>query len=97
LQNVEDVVTLLHKHLSSQVETSYTRERRTVTHTFWHVKKLDVDLHTTYTCDTTKGSQNIHLVRFVGNNDVNKLLKKDFACFYCHCLDGNFITCVNLA
>jgi hypothetical protein len=50
-----------------------------------------------YTCDTIKGSQDIHSIRYVNSSDVNKLLKKHLACFYCHYLDGNFTTCVNLA
>ncbi len=39
----------------------------------------------------------MHSMRSFSSNDVNKLLKKDLAFFYCHCLDSNFKACVNLA
>jgi hypothetical protein len=35
-------------------------------------------------------------MRSFSNNDVHKLLKKNLAFFYCHCLDSNFNACVNL-
>jgi hypothetical protein len=35
-------------------------------------------------------------MRSFNSNDVNKLLKKDLAFFYFHCLDSNFKACVNL-
>jgi hypothetical protein len=28
--------------------------------------------------------------------DVNKLMKKSLSCFYCFCVDGNFLACDNI-
>lgn len=64
---------------------------------FWHVKISDVNQQTIYTCDNIERCQNLYLVRSFSGSDVNKLLKKDLAYFYCHCLDSNFIACANLA
>jgi hypothetical protein len=36
-------------------------------------------------------------MRYFNSNYVNKLLKKDLAFFYFHCLDSNFKACVNLS
>jgi hypothetical protein len=35
-------------------------------------------------------------MKYFNSSDVNKLLKKDLACFCYHCLDSNFKACVNL-
>jgi hypothetical protein len=40
-----------------------------------------VDRVTKHTCDTIKGTREVHIVRFVGVMDVNKLLKKDLGLF----------------
>jgi hypothetical protein len=97
LQNAEDVVTLMCIHLSSQPETSYTRERKPITCVFWHVNTIDVDHQTKYTCDSMKGSWDLHRVKSISICDVNKMLKKDSFCFCCFCFDFNYKNCVNLA
>jgi hypothetical protein len=56
LQNAEDVVNLLHIHLSSWSKISYKGEKKLVTRVFWHVKTIDVDRQTKYTCDFVKGT-----------------------------------------
>lgn len=97
LQNVEDAVAFLWEHLNTRLETSYTWQMKQVTHVFWHVKITNVDQENIYTCDNIKESQKIHSIRSFSSNDVNKLLKKDLACFCFHCLDSNFWACGNLA
>jgi hypothetical protein len=63
------------------------------------VKPTDVDRITEYTTNLIKGTRNMYYVWFVGSMDVNKLLKKNlacFCCFCCFCVDYNFSTCENL-
>jgi len=55
-----------------------------------------VDRATKYTCETIKGARNVHLVMSVGAMHVNKLLKKNLACFYYFCVDNNFTLCENM-
>jgi hypothetical protein len=53
LQNAKQVVSLLRKKLSGRPESSYSSgSTRLVTHIFFHVKLVDVDRVTQYTCDT---------------------------------------------
>ncbi len=81
LQNAIDVVDLLHNHLSSRPKFSYSKERRIINRHFWHVKLEDVDRLTKYTCETVKGIRDILLARLVSSGDVDKLMKKNLACF----------------
>jgi hypothetical protein len=68
-----------------------------MTQVFWHVKNVDVDRQTNYTCDSMKGTRDLHCVKFIKICDVNKMLKKDLSCFYCLCFDCNYKDCMNLA
>jgi hypothetical protein len=52
---------------------------------------------TEYACLTKKGTRDVHFVHSIDPMDVNKLLKKNVAYFYCFCLDFDFSTCDNLA
>jgi hypothetical protein len=53
LQNAKQVVFLLKEKLSGRLESSYSSGlRRFVKHIFFHVKPIDVDKVTQYTCDT---------------------------------------------
>jgi len=55
-----------------------------------------VDTIIEYTCDIIKGMRDVHSVRSIGAMHVNKLLKKTLACFYCFCVDPNFLDSKNL-
>jgi hypothetical protein len=72
LQNVKDVITLMCTHLFSWLETSYVGERKLVTCVFWHFKTTNVDHHTKYICDYVKGSRDLHCVKFVNIQNVEK-------------------------
>lgn len=56
-------------------------EQQPVSPTFGYIKPFYVDRVTKHTCDTIKGTREVHIVRFVGVMDVNKLLKKDLGLF----------------
>jgi hypothetical protein len=60
------------------------------------VKIVDVDWITKGTTNSIKGTRDLHYVQFVGSMDVNKLLKKQLACFCYFYVDYNFSTCENL-
>lgn len=46
-----------------------------------------------FTCTTIKGTRDVHFVKYVGAMDVNKLFKKNLACFCCFFVDSNFSAC----
>jgi hypothetical protein len=96
LQNVGDVVDLLHIRLTSRPESSYSRERRIDNRLFWHVKLEDVDQLTKYTCETMKGTRDVHLVRSMNSSNVDKLMKFFKTYFCCFYVDSNFIACENV-
>ncbi len=64
------MVDLLHSHMSSRPKSSYSKERRTFNHVFWHVKLEDVDRLTKYNCEIVKGTRDILLVRSVSSGNV---------------------------
>jgi hypothetical protein len=96
LHNALDVVALLREHLTTRPETSYTGDLKHVHRVFWHVGKDDTDRTNIITGDGIKGSRGLHSVRSVDCGDVNKLLKKNLACFCCFCMDGNYQACENI-
>ncbi len=87
---------LFHECLSHQLETSYLGEHRPISHIFWYIQPIDVDRVIDFTCTTIKGTKNVHSMNFVGAMDVNKLFKKNLACFCYFCVDFNFSACKNL-
>jgi hypothetical protein len=48
IQNVEQVVNLLHSHLNTHLETSYYGHEIPVMHRFWHVNPTNVARITYY-------------------------------------------------
>ncbi len=61
LPNEEQVVSLLKEKLSGRPESLYSSgSRRFVTCIFFHVKPIGVDRVTQYTCDTIKGTRDLH-------------------------------------
>ena len=96
LQDVETVVEFLRSKLSERPKTSYG-DRRPVRRTFWHVRVGDVDRETEYECDPIVGCRDLHCVQSVGAMAVNKLLKRQLACFCASCIQCNWGDCENRA
>ncbi len=90
MQNVEQVVVLLKGKLNGQCENAYMGVQRLVIRVFFHVKLDDIDKVNEYSCETIKGTKELHSIRSVGVMDVNKFMKKSLSCFYCFYVGGNF-------
>jgi len=58
IQNVEQVVNLLHSHLNTCLETSYYGHQILVMHTFWHVNPTNVDRITYYNINSINHIRN---------------------------------------
>jgi hypothetical protein len=98
LQCAADIVNLLHEHLSGRPETSYNGgDRRPVHRTFWLVEVDDVDREHEYMVDTIEGTRDLHSVQSVNRMEVNKLLKRNLACFCFACIDEKWGECINMA
>jgi hypothetical protein len=69
-------VMFLHENPSQWPKTSYSREQRLISLTFWYIKPSYVDRVIEHTCDTIKGTREVHSIRSIGAIDVNKLLGK---------------------
>lgn len=96
LEDAETVVEFLREKLSERPRSAYG-DRRPVQRTFWHVLEDDVDRESNFDCDPIKGCREVHSVQSVGSMDVNKLLKRNLACFCTACIERDWSACENLA
>lgn len=63
LQNAEEVVTFLKKHLSDRPKISYVNVRKPIKSLFWHIKLNDViQNNSSCNCDLVKGCMKLHSI-----------------------------------
>jgi hypothetical protein len=97
LQNVEKVVTLLKKHLSNKLETSYVNVRKPIKRFSWHIKSNDViQNNSSFNCDLVKGCMKLHSIFTSNKHNSTQLLVKDLACYCIFCLNDKWGDCENL-
>lgn len=95
LQDALTVVAFLRTNLGERPKTSYSGDRRPVSRTFWHIIEDDVDRENEYDCEPIRRCREVHQVRSVGSMEVNKLMKRNLACFCPACIAQKWGDCEN--
>ncbi len=97
LQNAEEVVTFLRKHLFDRPKTSYVSVRKPIKGLFWHIK-LDhvIQKNSSCNCDLVKGCMKLHSIFAYNKHNLTQFWFKDFASYYILCLDHKWGDCENL-